>query len=726
MVSPLFKGGYGVKGILAVSPDGERVAFSSLGAFEGAKSSQTYNGYIASRTTQRWETFAQLPPAEIAPYSPLGSPIDFSNTLEASLTLTVKGLSKGNATYAGTENEFLLHDATAPDNAEDFALAGQALKRLDDKHFIAQYRGASPNLSHLFFLTGAEGGSLSPLLPEAEGDVRDLYDLSTGVEGTRALRLVGVDNAGKPIDPNCPVEPGSDEIGLQKRQNEFNSVAANGNVVFFTTNTNKAFGSECDGQPGSKVPGNPARLFVRIDGEMTLEVASAPEGECLETAPCHTASPARIDFQGANQAGTRVYFTTTQPLVTSDVDQASDLYMAEIGCHGGASECVASEREVTSLALVSTGGATGEPAEVQGAVRIAMDGSRAYFVARGALSATPNSQGASAAKGADNLYVAEPGSRPVFIGELCSGSELSGTVKDHSCSSNVVGEEDGYDTGLWLERAPEAQTAGQDGRYLLFSSYARLTADDADTARDIYRYDAVTGGLVRVSVGEEGHDANGSNDQYDARILSPGDYTVPGSSEGATVYQNQGLNARAISEDGSRILFTTAEPLSSAAINGLENAYEWHQSGTDPSTVSLISTGDSVEPVRDAVISESGRDAFFVTGQGLVPGDTDGAADVYDARIGGGFPAPPAPAKPCEDEGCLSALTTPAPILIAATQTQAPESAPKPAVVKPRIVKPAKKAHKKKSRRTGKRGKRKQGKSARTRSSRTPRHGGDQ
>ncbi len=69
-------------------------------------------------------------------------------------------------------------------------------------------------------------------------------------------------------------------------------------------------------------------------------------------------------------------------------------------------------------------------------------------------------------------------------------------------------------------------------------------------------------------------------------------------------------------------------------INGLENIYEWHESpGSNEGSVSLLSGGASEQPVEDAVISPSGQDVFFVTTAGLVPQDTDGLSDIYDARI---------------------------------------------------------------------------------------------
>jgi hypothetical protein len=47
----------------------------------------------------------------------------------------------------------------------------------------------------------------------------------------------------------------------------------------------------------------------------------------------------------------------------------------------------------------------------------------------------------------------------------------------------------------------------------------------------------------------------------------------------------------------------------------------------------------------------SGSDVFFITHSSLVPQDKDTSGDVYDARIGGGFPTP-SPALECEGDTC--------------------------------------------------------------------------
>lgn len=65
--------------------------------------------------------------------------------------------------------------------------------------------------------------------------------------------------------------------------------------------------------------------------------------------------------------------------------------------------------------------------------------------------------------------------------------------------------------------------------------------------------------------------------------------------------------------------------------------------------------------------SASGDDVFFITRQALVAQDGDDALDVYDARVNGGFQAPPVP--PCGGEACRPPVT-PAPAIY-----QAPPSA---------------------------------------------------
>lgn len=232
----------------------------------------------------------------------------------------------------------------------------------------------------------------------------------------------------------------------------FNAVSTDGSEIFFTVCLS-----------GVTASSSPHQVFVCLGGSKTLEV-SKPLGEKCESGgvvgevPCNGAGVrASADFAGASEDGSRVFFTTEAPLVEGDKDAGNDLYMAEIGCAGSDAGCGAAEREVTSLIQVSHDPNVGQSAEVQGVVRVAPDGSRVYFVARGVLTGAPGPEGRTALQGADNLYVYDSSSGTIaFVGDLCSGQGLSGTVEDLSCPSAT-----GSDESMWtnLEREAAASPA---------------------------------------------------------------------------------------------------------------------------------------------------------------------------------------------------------------------------------------------------------------------------
>jgi hypothetical protein len=669
MVSPPYKGGYGVfpaGAILAVEPGGERVAFFTFGAISDPPGGPNLPGYLARRGGSGWSSVPLIPPAAIAPATIHG---DFSPSLESSLTFNVTGPSDLAAVYnKDPSNEFLLHNTETPDTTENFEVAGGIVLTPVDKERGETnfYFGASPDLCHMLF---GENHHLLPTALEERVPRLELYELDRGCGGSEsALRLVGLKNDGKLMNPVCDVESGLffGGHGLASN-NQFNAIAAGGSEIFFTGRVESGEKPDCYKTP--------YQLFLRLGGARTIEVSRPVSPVCSkEEVPCAGAvSRASSNFAGADEAGTEAFFTTTEKLTGGDTDGRADLYMARIGCPGveplggGAGVCEAAQKQVTSLVQVSHDPTAGQAGDLQGVVRVSPDGSHVYFVARGVLSEGANAQGALPVSGADNLYAYETASgKRTFIDELCSGPGASGEAEDPYCPLDLrVGSSGARnDTTLW-EGGGESQTSGKDGRFLLFSSYAQLLPSDTDTAKDVYRYDAEIGTLDRVSLGEVGSDTNGNNDTFDAKI-SPGNVT-------GRVTDLQQLTTRAISDDGSRIVFTTAEPLSAAAVNHLVNVYEWHkQADLSEGEVSLISSGSSEESDREVVISASGRDVFFTTVQGLLAQDTDGEADIYDARLGGGFPPPPALRQPCSGDACQGPLTNPAPLLVPGSVSQAP------------------------------------------------------
>lgn len=687
MVSPVFKGGYGAAQIEGVTSGGQGVAFFSKGAFAGALSGPTIVDYVARRGVGGWSTAAIMPPASVIANV---TNQDVSPSLDSEIALGKPGSNAEGVFQAGTEEGFWLHNLEAPDISANWALAGPLVKKLSEKPLSVSYAGASADLCHLFVDQADEA-----LLPEALGAKEPsalVYELDRGCTGEPGVwRLVGLNSSHGLIRPAC-------SVALGYGQSQFSAVSRDGSVVFFTTGVTEMGGS-C---------GDNSQLFVSLAGTHVLEV-SKPVSEaaaCGEQLPCPGAPlRAGAEFVGASEDGSTVFFTTKASLTGEDEDVKNDLYMAMVGCPLGGGECVAAGKEVTALVQVSHDLNSGEAADVQGVVRVAPDGSRVYFVARGLLSEGLNAEGQAPVKGADNLYVYErngryPAGRTAFVADLCSGPGVSGAAEDIRCPLDLQeNEAKRNDLPLWTNRqTAEAQTAGVDGGFLVFSSYGQLVGDDTDNAKDVYRYDAETGALDRVSSGEAGHDANGNcNDgngaaECDATI-------IPGHWGGRVSWQYE-MNDRAVSEDGSRVVFASSEPLSASAINGLENVYEWRKEPGDVvGGVSLISSGNSEERTTDAIISSAGNDIFFVTSQGLVSQDSDGAPDIYDARVNGGFPVSPVQRQQCSGDACQGPLTNPAPLLVPGSVSQAPGEnlAPPAKANKPKKKPPKKKKPKKKA-----------------------------
>ncbi len=674
-VSPEFKGGYGASGILGVEPAGESVAYDSAGIFAGAASDHGFVYYQAARSGLGWSTVSLSPSASFAPAAVL---IGFSSSLDASLWELSVGAKNTNGDTS--EVQYAEHAPGAPLTQTGFQAVGPALKSFTGVPLGADIftEGFSADLCQVV------ANPVVPILGEGGDNNAQVYDLSAGCHGEPSYqRALALNSAGGLLSDVC-------DTTLSGRTGGFNAVSGDGSEIFFQVAPGT--GTFC----GEK--GESQQVFVRVGGVKTLEV-SKPLGECVGgEVPCGGAQRDGAQFWGASEDGSRVFFTTAAQLdPVSDLDSGIDLYMAKIGCPGEVAGCEAGQRVVTGLVQVSHDSNVGQAAEVQGVVSVAPDGSRVYFVARGVLGDAANGQGLTAKEGADNLYVYDSVTgETAFVGDLCSGPELSGVAANVACPVDLENGSREFvrnDTNLWVNFPQSlAQTAGGDGRFLVFSTYARLIVSgpeaDADDAQDVYRYDAQTGGLQRVSLGEAGADGNGNANDGGSAAGQAGeegarsaDARIQLDVKGAIPEEERDGARRAISEDGSRVVFVSAEPLSVQAINGVENVYEWHDG-----VVSMVSCGCASEPDREQVITSSGRDIFFNTTAGLVPGDTDGAPDIYDARLGGGFASVPAAQEECSADACQGPLTNPVPLLVPGSAVQTPAgilAAPAaPAVVK--------------------------------------------
>jgi hypothetical protein len=140
--------------------------------------------------------------------------------------------------------------------------------------------------------------------------------------------------------------------------------------------------------------------------------------------------------------------------------------------------------------------------------------------------------------------------------------------------------------------------------------------------------------------------------------------------------------------------------------SGSSDVYEWRRSGVDgcahlQGCLALISSGTGGSKNELLGTTQSGRDVFIATHEPLVPGDRDTAGDVYDARIGGGFPPPPPPPTECEGDACSTPFLAPSDPTPSSSTFQGAGNLPAPAPVAQ--GKPAPNVKPKKCRAKGKR-----------------------
>jgi hypothetical protein len=120
--------------------------------------------------------------------------------------------------------------------------------------------------------------------------------------------------------------------------------------------------------------------------------------------------------------------------------------------------------------------------------------------------------------------------------------------------------------------------------------------------------------------------------------------------EGRNEAESGGSQApRIFGRDGS-VFFDTATSLVPEDDNTVRDVYEWRDG-----QVRLLSGGRGSSDTNYLDNSVDGNNVFFTTRDRLVRQDADDNYDVYDARVGGGFPDPPPP--PQCDVDCQGPIT---------------------------------------------------------------------
>jgi hypothetical protein len=498
----------------------------------------------------------------------------------------------------------------------------------------ARYEGASADGSLVFFTSN-----------EALGG-----DTSTGTE------LYEFNTTSQPIGPAAPmsVRPVSDGSSV------VTTLSTEVRHPFEGTLQNGAT-SERHGEENEVRGASPGDTEVRLGGTGTelsdIEVDQLAPGQELIIGEGSSAETVIVEGHRTGQSDME-WIKLEAPLTKShaprervfypgvssiEVASTADFFAGEQITIGQEPLVVAEVVDATHLAL-TTVLATRYPAgeavsigvagEALGVTAITNDGSHIYYVAKGVLAPNANAHGATATAGQPNLYVFDTASgQTTFIATLDEKDVSSGNSE-----AGLVAEPD--------VNRPAVPTP--DGTVLAFASSADLTGQNSSGFDEIYRYSTTDNSLVCVSCTPPGTPATGNADFGDT---AGGSYDPPGLTS-------------PMSEDGQRIFFDTPDALVPADLNSgappspvfgtpsSTDVYEWENG-----TVSLLSDGGSAGPSTLSGTTPSGNDVFIVTNANLTPQDVDGGySNVYDARVGGGFPAPAAGAPTCTGAGCRAAF----------------------------------------------------------------------
>jgi hypothetical protein len=197
---------------------------------------------------------------------------------------------------------------------------------------------------------------------------------------------------------------------------------------------------------------------------------------------------------------------------------------------------------------------------------------------------------------------------------------------------------------------------------LLFASKQRLTGYDntdlttgeADDELFLFEPGAASP-LICVSCNPTGE-----------RPLGPA--TIPGGVANGTAEGSPLYRPRVLAAGAGRVFFDSEDSLvgydtnASAGEHSAPDTYEWEARGEggcarEGGCLSLISSGRDPDGASFADASASGEDVFFLTSASLV-GTDPGSLDLYDARVGGGFPEPPPPLA-CEGDACQALPSAP-------------------------------------------------------------------
>ena len=643
LVSPPDKNGADVlltTGRTRVAADGNAFGYAALAGFVDARAVEVASDYVAVRSTTAnpgssgWATHGVTPVQRslslidaLSAQEPLYTGA-FSPDLSTGVFFGVSPLTD-DPMVAGVSNLYRRTDLLTPgEGTYDLisrcpsceasstplpALSGDVLSRNRQRPLLA---GATPDVGHVVFESPL---SLTPDAPAQPGFcnlTQRPFSLACGERlyewdhGT--VRLAGILPDGTAADASFAGQ-GAVHGGLTP---DVISDGSDGHSRIFFTQPVDASGATLTQQsalfPAIRLNASASgNLFMRIDHAVTEQLNLSERGTLDTWAPAQ--------FLDASKDGTRVFFTSGQALTDdAPADGTQKIYTYD-------ATLPATDPHNLSLVSVDTEPGDGTNDAI-GEMGMSDDGRYFYFMQRGQLIGGDPLSG-------DWIYLWHDG-QLTRVGPAPPTGDT---------------ENENLATGVTWNLAPRQSRVSSDGHVLLFGTITGdgLTGYDHGSCnisiglgcRELYVYSTETGRVRCASCHPDGTPAIGMATVFFGENTIGGTRADPPNSEPLTA-------------DGSKVFFDSPDALVPADTNGRFDAYEYD---TTTGALSLLTTGTSTSNSYFINADSTGTNVFITTRQQLVGWDTDQSYDVYDVRVGGGFPEPPA-AIPCQGVACRGAL----------------------------------------------------------------------
>ena len=580
--------------INAAAGSGEAITYTSWTTFGDPESAPAASQYLAKRGAGGWSTENISPfgfqhnPLRL-PYRGFSPDLRFAGVVVSEPPLTEEAQER-------TENLYLRDDEGG--SLQALTTEAPVVAPSQNEEFCSGYAGASADGKEAFFAAnGAMAGA-----PVGKGF--SLYRWSA--EG--GLGLISVLPDGSPAPPSessFGAAASHDNPCAMDQQIVRHAVSADGQTVFWTY--------------GGKYLNSERPLLARIDGSETIQLDAKVPGE---------KAGGKGIFWAASADGKEAIFSAPRKL-TADSKAEGQLYRFDT--------------EARSATDLTPGNI--DP-EIQGVIGASEDGAYVYFVARGALTGEEETAaGEKAQTGANNLYLYHEGEGLRFIAPLSNLDERDWNSAPWQFAARV--SPDGSHlafTSIETEALAGYENTIASGAHCEPGAAGDTELFGGPRCPEAFIYDAEANELTCVSCNPSG-----------ARPTGPTQLPT---------WSNPFEGPRYLSDDGQRLFFESRDALSAPDRNQRRDIYEFEQAGAgscgaeSPSfnlssggCLFLISSGKDEDESYLLDASAEGRDVFLSTRRPLVGWDTDGNYDVYDARVGGGFPEPAEEAI-CEGEGC--------------------------------------------------------------------------